>query len=1015
MPSPPASTEPERWFLLAGTRSYPEGSQFAELRYVPDEIAAMRRTLSRLGLVEVHPERSDADGRDSRWLRRTLNDWLAALAEQRDGAERVKPARLVVYYTGHGYYDERDGSWLLPGREGDPRHPEDTMISAADLVKAVLKNPVLDECVLILDACYADLGAVEAASVLGKVTTRDAARVNLCVISTAARDETAKQLAFADAFAAAVARADDRDEFLDVEELIRMVNEDLPLGQQAMPLTRRAAPSALLPNPRHMPVAPPLWLDASWRAVVRGVEERDERGWFFTGRHAALDRLAEYLAGDEPGPLLVTGARGCGKSALLGWAFVTGNDRMRERLPPAVVERRPGVPGGLVSAAVRVGYRHSADDLARDIAGQLQQAGVETADGLVARLAGAPGRHGVLVDLTHDQPVHDAPVTELLTRLGALPCVRLVVAVRGVPPPADGCATAALRLDRMPDTTADIRSYLHQRLVSAPGPPYGGSTARRRDAENVAHQLAPLCRASFRAAARALRRLFDGGSLDAVRATAADALHADLVGTLQDLGRDPAWATGLVAPLTTSPEAVPEALWPDLATRLGGRAYTGADVAEAVEVAATLLSRTGAGAAETAWRLPVLPPQSASVPAERIVAALRDLVPVDGRGAVWSTAHPYLLRSLLRHLPATGAVRPYLLEPGFLLAALPASTDPVFGAPDVSDVAGPLREICAVLRSRSRAGRPPAFLLALLARRHGLDELAEAASTPELRWRPELVLGADEGGAMYALDVADDVACVAHDDGAVALRRLSTGERLGVLAADPERGTPSALAVAARPDGTVTALGRADGSVDVWRVDADRAESVIGPGGPPVTSLAWTPDGRLMVPTVTGWTALDPWDGRPTRRATVGGATEFVRAAGGRAAVAVARGRTQVLPIAADGSPAGAGTTVLFGGVRGLALSPDGLVAAWIDARGDLGMHARGRTAQLRNPAPAMDVAAGNDLVAVVGGRWLRLYDPDLAEVTELPWVDPPTGVRIVGDSVVVQSASTLTVLSRIR
>ncbi|MEV4490696.1 hypothetical protein AB0K04_11340 [Micromonospora coxensis] len=1013
MPSPPPSTEPERYFLLAGTKSYPEGGEFAELVHVPDELKVMRRTLTDLGLTELFPDVAD-DDRDSDWLRWTLNEWLAARERERDGEEKPPPLRLLVYYTGHGYVRTLDDTWHLPGREGNPRHVAKTMVPAADLLMPALTFPVLDEFVLLLDACYAQHGVTEAVGKLTDVTQREATRVNFCVVSAASRNEVAKQLAFADAFAHVVKDGRQTDEYLVVEDLLAAVNLRLPAGQEARPITQRAVPSRMLPNPRHLPLDPPLWLDASWRGVARGVEDRDEKGWFFTGRRSAVTLLTEHLNGPHGGPLVVAGPRGCGKSALLGWAAVTGDRRMRERLPRPL-RRSVGVEPGLVSAALRARYHHPVADAAREISAQLF-GGLRLGPAeLIARLADDPGRHGILVDLTHEAAAGGHELGDLLADLADLPSVRLVVAVRGGDPLAARPDAVLLRLDQLPDTSTDLRAYLRRRLARAPGSPYAQGPDGRREAENLAHQLAPLCRTSFRAAARAARELCGGGTLSGARTAIAGVLHSDLLHTLRDLRRDGDWAADLVAPLDALPdEPVPEDFWPSLASGLAGRDRTAQDVTDAVDAVGGLLTRTSSETGTSAWRLPVAPtPSPARVPAERVVAVLRDLVPAAPEGPVWSEADPFLVRAVLRCLPRAGTVRPYLLDHSFLLAAQPAPTDPAFAAADIRDVAEGLRAVCAALRARPRVTGNRGFLLSLLARRHGVTELVEDRS-PEARWRPDATRTVD-GAPMYRVSVTDGLAATAHDDGVVRLWQVPDLAPVGELPATAGRPVPSALALTVRQGTPVVAIARFDGGVDVWDPTEGRVDQVRPPDGRVPDSVSWTDDGRIVLPADSGWTVLDPVTGDVRSHPLGGGPTSAVRMSGGRAAVAAVRGRIQVVDVGPDGTPVRAGTPILSGTVHALSMSPAGTVVAWVGTRGDVAVHRLRATVGLPSRTPAMSVAAGDRFVAIAGDRWLRVYDADLGEVTDLPWDDAPTGVGVVGDLLVVQSASTLTVLSHIR
>jgi hypothetical protein len=102
------------------------------------------------------------------------------------------------------------------------------------------------------------------------------------------------------------------------------------------------------------------------------VADASEEGWFFTGRRAAIAVVSQHLTGGPQAPLLVCGARGTGKSALLGWSLLTGHPDLRRRLPLRVWHSRSTVPVGTVHAAVRV------DDEPESVAGAIaEQLGLE--------------------------------------------------------------------------------------------------------------------------------------------------------------------------------------------------------------------------------------------------------------------------------------------------------------------------------------------------------------------------------------------------------------------------------------------------------------------------------------------------------------------------------------------------------------------------------------------------------------------------------------------------------------
>ena len=60
--------------------------------------------------------------------------------------------------------------------------------------------------------------------------------------------------------------------------------------------------------------------------------EHGEFAWYFVGREAERQQIAEWLLARRNGMLIVTGSAGCGKSALLGNVVVLANPALRDLL-----------------------------------------------------------------------------------------------------------------------------------------------------------------------------------------------------------------------------------------------------------------------------------------------------------------------------------------------------------------------------------------------------------------------------------------------------------------------------------------------------------------------------------------------------------------------------------------------------------------------------------------------------------------------------------------------------------
>jgi WD40 repeat protein len=171
-----------------------------------------------------------------------------------------------------------------------------------------------------------------------------------------------------------------------------------------------------------------------WPWVMTGANTREARGHFtrrsrgqrsvarggdlFRGRQAALHRIKEWLAADEPPglPLVVTGQPGAGKSAVLARAALS-------------VEAEQGGPGLLFHArAATVG------DLLTALASLAGVGAPVTVDDLIASLAGLPAGPPIPVAVDAlDEAASDQDrrlIAEALAELAVLPGLRVAVATR---------------------------------------------------------------------------------------------------------------------------------------------------------------------------------------------------------------------------------------------------------------------------------------------------------------------------------------------------------------------------------------------------------------------------------------------------------------------------------------------------------------------------------------------------------------------------------------------------------
>jgi hypothetical protein len=210
-----------------------------------------------------------------------------------------------------------------------------------------------------------------------------------------------------------------------------------------------------------------------------------ELSWFFTGRTSERAMISRWLRTAQRGMLVVTGAAGCGKSALLGDLVMQSLPGLRVALAssgfiPEVSEAdRP--PDGAFDAVLHLAGL-TADDVIDQLAGAAnlispqEQSSIEKARWLAEALRGT--RLTVLADALDEsqQPVMIAQ--EILRPLAALPAIRVVVGTRRstIEDPdrtetgiddllrALGSDPTLIVIHRDPDA---IRSYVERRLVHA--------------------------------------------------------------------------------------------------------------------------------------------------------------------------------------------------------------------------------------------------------------------------------------------------------------------------------------------------------------------------------------------------------------------------------------------------------------------------------------------------------------------------------------------------------------------
>lgn len=620
----------ERWFFLAGEGEYGEDTGLARLEHVPDELRLMRRTLQDLGMREIPRPRGAVGERGLQDACEDLDKWLEAVSR----GEQEPPLSLFVYCTGHGVRTN-DATWGLALPTATRRRQ---LLKPADIIDILYGEALFEQAVIVLDACYSEPGAGDAMEALSRQAAVGRVEYSAWVIATARKAQQAQQLAFARAFAKTLSRSDGTREFIEPSALVEQLNRHLPTDSQEVWVSSVGRGSCrALPDPAYMPRTSPDWLDRDldeWSHLARGRSRPGQEGWYFSGRREEQLRLREFVAGGGPaGPLILRGAAGVGKSALLGHLAVCGRTEWRRLLPP-VARRGLILPDDSVHALVSAQDARGVSGLARRIARALGLGlgSGPTPDELCEALEDLPPRT-VLVDDLHlvdlDPADEDlaAVVTELLDPLAEY-ARTTVIASAGHDAAADAVwQRLQLPVFQMGTDDEGVRAYARARGAGA---------------------VASACHGHFGAAVHAVDAFLGtsrgrDGRAEA-RHEAAEQLKNFHLSLLASRGRPQDWCRAMLEPVRAAAACGYDAgltaeHWAALATaadRSGGT-YGPEEAREAAELLGASVTDTGTGkgtgssATPPAWRLatPVAPKSCGREFAE----AVRDCLPVHASGA----------------------------------------------------------------------------------------------------------------------------------------------------------------------------------------------------------------------------------------------------------------------------------------------------------------------------------------------------------------------------------------------
>ncbi|HET6212495.1 MAG TPA: caspase family protein, partial [Micromonosporaceae bacterium] len=351
------SENSSRRFLIAtGTTHYPHRSDLDERPELVTEIDSIRTLFtgphlqlgsnSRLGYQQVPGFGANLTSAE---LKQRLRAFLTA-------GERTSDDIVVFYYTGHGDVDD-SGEFLFPL----PDTTDDivTTVPAGELARWLLAGTVVQRVFIILDTCHAGVAggtmAARAISALSRLQGL-ANRPQVAILAATRPREQARSGAFTQALIRAIqhrASGGHEPRFLPLDAVTDVINADpdKPAYQHAQLFSYSETASEFIPNPRY-----DQWLrgldlrtqldreqrherDREFQEHVlpraQGLDAPQEGLWLFTGRHAALRELSNWLRDIERDGTarVITGDPGSGKSALLARLTVLARPEHLRKVP----------------------------------------------------------------------------------------------------------------------------------------------------------------------------------------------------------------------------------------------------------------------------------------------------------------------------------------------------------------------------------------------------------------------------------------------------------------------------------------------------------------------------------------------------------------------------------------------------------------------------------------------------------------------------------------------------------
>ncbi|WP_328870274.1 caspase family protein [Streptomyces sp. NBC_00287] len=776
------STEARRFLIAAAVTdvaAHPE----AERPELADDV----QRVEELFLGELGYVRGARVGLDP-----TRSQLMESLRQFAKAPDRHPDDYVVLYLATHGVTAEHSGSHYLLLHDSDARDLRGTALPTEDLVAHLWEDTAIERLLVLIDACYAEegadtalRGALEARRFREPVTEHGS--TGLVLVASSRRKEEAYTGALSAAFDRAVRRqatAGHAPAHISLEHVMAAIRSDpeVPRAQRPVWSLTHATGDipAFLPNPRHIPDADGLRLEEIDRIVAlgareRGAREQDMRAfflprargtdvptedvWNFTGRHAAIGDVREWLSPGRADERLcvVTGDPGSGKSSLLGLFAVLTDPARAASVPRSGLPTALPAPG---SVDERINASHLSTRQLLDALSAAAGCAAESLGALTAHLQTRAAPLVVLIDSLDEALAPHEAVDELLTPLAdperRLP-IRLLVGAR--PHIANRLPATAQRIDLDSECYGDpdaVRAYARKLLCT---PDSVLSAAAPGLVDGIAEAVAEAAGRSFlvaRITARTIAREpcppdpHDRKWRDELPRLPGEAMERDLT---QRLGPEAARAHDLLLPLAYAQGAgLPWAgVWPRLASTITGRSYRDEDIVWLRQAAGSYVveSVEDGGSVYRVYHRALIEYLREGRDAERIQRTVTEVLR--------DVEHPYVRRYLALHAGEGGVLDPLVQEARFVLTAEPGQ---LFAAlPGLRTAEGrragqAVRDLEESLRWWEGRGENPELraqlrLHAVCRKAQGLADSCDVGEEP-LPWRARWAAwNPDEGARRY--------------------------------------------------------------------------------------------------------------------------------------------------------------------------------------------------------------------------------------------------------------------------